>query len=159
MKNRYVWIALSGLLLIFAIAAAVRSGIVPVNADSAPSFLETRLLPMVLHASVTRGAKQIRSRPLGDEDVTAGKEIYVGLCAECHGRLDGRSGVLGLSLYPPAPQFSAHASSYSGAELFWVIKHGIRDTGMPAWGTRLSDQDAWNVAAFVKSLGSAQDQN
>jgi mono/diheme cytochrome c family protein len=155
MKQAY-WVGLSGVLVILAIAGTVRLGIIPVNADGSPSFLEARVFPMVLHASVARGAKQIRSRPLVDEDVPAGRDIYASLCAECHGRLDGRPGLLGLSLYPPAPQFSAHPSSYTSSELFWVIKHGIRDTGMPAWGNRLSDQDIWNVAAFAKSMGNVR---
>jgi len=158
MKSGYVWIVLSGLLLVLGIAMFVRSGLIPVNADASPSFLEARVFPLVLHASVARGAKQIRSRPLVDDDATAGRDIYASLCAECHGRLDGKPGLLGLSMYPPAPQFSAHPSSYTSAELFWLIKHGIRETGMPAWGNRLSDQDIWNVAAYNKSLGSVHER-
>ena len=58
MKNGYVWIGLSGLLLVLGIAMFVRLGMIPVNADASPSFLEARVFPLVLHASVARGAKQ-----------------------------------------------------------------------------------------------------
>jgi len=45
---------------------------------------------------------------------------------------------------------TGHASAYGERELFWIIKHGIRNTGMPAWGSLLSDEDIHQVAALVK---------
>lgn len=41
---------------------------------------------------------------------------------------------------------------YTDAELFWIIKHGIRNTGMPAWGRMLSDEDIWQIVAVLKGL-------
>jgi mono/diheme cytochrome c family protein len=140
-------------VMIGAVGMALKLGLVPVNADASPSSLEMRIFPMVLHASVARQAERtVWSRPLSDEDVTAGREIYSVMCAECHGRLDGRAGALGMSFYPPAPQLPGHAVSYSDRETFWLVKHGIRNTGMPSWGKRLSDQDIWNVVAFLRGV-------
>ena len=154
LKNKLRWAAVTTLgLILGAILLTLKLGFFPVNADAAPSSLEMRIFPMVLHASVTRQASAIRSRPLAESDST-GREIYTAMCAECHGRLDGRAGVLGESLYPPAPRLAGHPTFYSDPELFWVIKHGIRNTGMPSWGNRLSDEDIWNVVGFVKSLAN-----
>jgi len=144
-------------LLIAALGLTVRLGLIPVNADAAPSYLEKRMFPMILRASVARqSAKVTESRPLVKADRSAGREIYASMCSDCHGRLDGRAGMLGLSFYPQAPQFTEDPISYSDPETFWVVKHGIRNTGMPSWGGRLSEQDIWNVVAFVKALPSAE---
>jgi cytochrome c553 len=154
MNNKLIYIgALTLVGILCAAGVVLKSGLLPVNADVSPSSLEMRLFPMVLHASVARQARRIRwSGALTGEDQAAGREMYTLMCAQCHGRLDGRAGVLGQSFYPPAPQLLDHPTSYTDQELFWVVKHGIRNTGMPSWGNRLSDQDIWNVVAFVRSL-------
>ena len=41
-------------------------------------------------------------------------------------------------------------SEWSERELFWIIKHGIRNTAMPAWAALLADDDIRQVAALVK---------
>ena len=142
-------------LLILVSIILTRSGFVPVNADAVPSSLEMRLFPMIVHASVARGAKE---QPSGEsstaEDLLAGAEIYKGLCAQCHGKLNGRPSVFGASFYPPAPQLPGRATSYSDAETFWIVKHGIRNTSMPAWRNMLSEDDIRHVTAFVKRLDS-----
>ena len=69
-----------------------------------------------------------------DENLIAGGEVYTELCARCHGipgRGSGRGpSVLGASFYPPAPQFTVQPSDYSEGQLFWIVKHGIRNTGL-----------------------------
>jgi mono/diheme cytochrome c family protein len=80
----------------------------------------------------------------------SGAEIYKGMCAECHGQLKGKPSLLGASFYPPAPQLPGHSTVYSDREVFWIVKHGIRNTAMPAWGRLLSDEKIRKVAAFVK---------
>src|SRR5690349_12486608 len=120
---------LSASIVIFALVILVsilvtRSGFVPVNADAVPSSLEMRLFPVIVHASVARGAKeQPSSESSTAEDLLAGAEIYKGLCAQCHGKLTGRPSVFGASFYPPAPQLPGHATSYTEAETFWIVKH------------------------------------
>ena len=57
-------------------------------------------------------------------------------------------------LYPPAPDLTKAdvVSRWSDAELFWIIKHGIKDTGMLAVGPTHKDEDVWAVSAFVRQL-------
>jgi len=66
--------------------------------------------------------------------------------------LNGKPSTLGASFYPPAPQLPGHPTSYNEAEVFWIVKHGIRNTAMPACRQMLSDDDIRSVAAFVKQL-------
>jgi mono/diheme cytochrome c family protein len=145
-------------LLVIALMIGVgvfKLGLMPVNADVPPSGLETRFIPMAVHASVVNHAEE-QPNPVAptDENLIAGGEVYAELCARCHG-IPGRGpSVLGASLYPPAPQFTVQPSAYTEGEIFWIIKHGIRNTGMPAWGRLLTDQDIWQVVAVLRRFNS-----
>jgi mono/diheme cytochrome c family protein len=123
----------------------------PVNADRPPSTFETRLLGTAVRASVARhAAGESEPLPPSTDDLTTGAEIYNEMCARCHGSARGGGNTLGASFYPPAPRLTGRASTYNERELFWIIKHGIRNTAMPAWGSLLADEDIRQVAAVVK---------
>jgi mono/diheme cytochrome c family protein len=47
--------------------------------------------------------------------------------------------------------------SYTDGELFWIVKHGIRNTTMPAWGAFLSDQEIWQVITLLRKFDSLPD--
>jgi len=150
-------LAIAALVLIgFGIGLAVfKFGMVPVNADVPPSALENRFIPAVLRASVARRAEETGGPVAAtDENLIAGREIYGEMCARCHGLPGKGPSVLGASFYPPAPQFAVQRSEYSDGQLFWIVKHGIRNTGMPAWGRLLSDEDIWQVVAALRNIES-----
>jgi len=131
--------------------AVVGLGGAPLNADRKPSALETRLFGMALRASVVRNVgADAEPPPPSHDDLTAGAEIYDEMCARCHGASAGGAKALAAAFYPPAPLLPGHRSTYREAELSWIIKHGIRNTAMPAWGRLLSDDDIRQVAALVK---------
>lgn len=159
MKKRTLYAGSSILLLILLIGmggvlGVARSGLVPVRADAAPSALERRFFAMAVKASVhRRAAAEWAAAAFDDEDIQSGEAIYKAMCAQCHGQLNGKPSALGASFYPPAPPLPGHSTNYDEADVFWIVKHGIRNTGMPAWARLLSDQDVRNVAAFVKQLG------
>ena len=134
----------------------IEMGLVPINADVAPSSLERKILPLAVRASVARRSSE---QPGGaaiptDDDLVAGAEIYKEMCAQCHGQLNGRASVLGASFYPPAPQLPGHGTSYTDVEVFWIVKHGIRNTSMPSWRNLLSDENIRQVAAYIKRMDS-----
>ena len=78
---------------------------------------------------------------------------YSAACITCHAA-PGRGPDPWVVLYPPAPDLTKPAASsrWSDAELFWIIKHGIKDTGMLALGPTHKDEDVWAVSAFVRQL-------
>ena len=128
-------------------------GLFAINADAEPSSLEKKIFPMAVRASVARhAAEQAATDPPSAEDLQTGAEIYKAMCAQCHGQLNGRPSTLGAAFYPPTPQLPGHATAYSEGQVFWIVKHGIRNTAMPAWRNLLSDDDIKKVAAFVKRL-------
>src|SRR5262245_59773860 len=139
MKKQTLYFSSSILLLILLISmggvlGVARSVLVPVQADAAPSAFEKRFFAMAVSASVhRRAAAEWTVAAFYDEDIQSGEAIYKTMCAQCHGQLNGKPSALGASFYPPAPPLPGHPTNYDEAEVFWIIKHGIRNTGMPAW--------------------------
>jgi mono/diheme cytochrome c family protein len=144
--------ALLMLLATLLVAVVIlRFGLVPVSADGTHSRLEARIMPVVLHAAVSRQAPTAKTlTPVSDEARQSGMHTYKAVCATCHGTFNGKPSEYGQAFYPPAPTFSQGLPAYKETELFWIIKHGIRNTGMPAWGGTLSDEEIWQVVAVLK---------
>ena len=61
-------------------------------------------------------------------------------------------------LYPPPPDLAKTAPLYSPAELFWIVKHGVKMTGMPAWSDH-SDDELWATVGFLEKLPSMSEQD
>lgn len=76
---------------------------------------------------------------------------YSVACTPCHGA-PGIDPAPWLVLDPPARSLVETADRWSDAELYWIIKHGIQMTGMPALGPTHQDGDLWAIAAFVRQL-------
>lgn len=129
-----------------------RLGLIAVSADGTHSKLEGRVMPVILHAAVAREAAGERSSTsITDESRQTAKRNYLAMCSTCHGSLNGKPSDYGQSFYPPAPGLSRQVNEYKDSELFWIIKHGIRNTGMPSWSGSLSDEEIWQIALMLKS--------
>jgi len=127
-------------------------GLMPVSADGTHSRLEARIMPVVLHASIVRHASgELNPLPLNEDNLKGGVDTYKAMCARCHSTPDGNVSVYGQSFYPPAPQLPKGMSQYTDSQLFWLIKHGIRNTGMPAWGSLLSEEEIWQLVSLLKN--------
>ena len=90
----------------------------------------------------------------------AGAGLYADMCSGCHLAPGMAKTEISQGVYPPAPELSRSAP-LSAAEEFWVIKHGVKLTAMPAWGRTHSDDLIWDMVAFLRklpSLNSAQYQ-
>jgi hypothetical protein len=66
---------------------------------------------------------------------------------------------VGEGLYPQAPQFLKDAPDMPQNQNFWIIKHGIGRTGMPAWGKVMSDNEVWQVTAFLSRMAELEKQS
>lgn len=89
--------------------------------------------------------------PGKEYDAVAGREIYSNTCIRCHG-IDGR-GTMGLRLVPkPADLTSPGIQSRLDASLFKRIHDGKPNTAMGAWSAALSDDEIWDVLAYVRTL-------
>jgi mono/diheme cytochrome c family protein len=83
--------------------------------------------------------------------IAAGAQLYDKLCTSCHLGPGVPRTDLSRGLYPKPPQL-AYGTDLTPAQQFWVIKHGLKLTGMPSWGKTHKDDDVWNLVAFLKKL-------
>jgi len=163
MKEKIMKPFILGALSAYGIAAlllvsSARLGVLPVQADVAPSRLEVTLLGAALHASVARhapgGGNPI---PESESNLIAGAKLYRQMCSRCHGLSKESNNAYGQSFYPPAPPLMLHRTPFSDSEMFWIVKHGIRNTAMPSWGSLLSDDEIWQTVTYVQKLDSLPD--
>lgn len=132
----------------------VEAGAMPANADARPGRLETWVAKTSLRATISRGA------PKGDNPVTAslpnlqsGMKLYLANCAVCHGAGDGKATNVAEGLYQKPPQLAEDGVEDDPAGItYWKVKHGIRLTGMPAFTQTLSDNQLWQVTAFLQNM-------
>jgi mono/diheme cytochrome c family protein len=112
------------------------------------SFLE-----QAMHNSVRHHAKAIVAPALGDAgQLRRGAALYREHCAQCHGGPGFAPSAHGRSMQPvPGPLVDASAR-WKPHELYWITRHGIKMSGMPAWEVRLNETDTWAVVAFLTRL-------
>jgi cytochrome c1 len=112
------------------------------------SFLEK-----AMHNSVRHHAKTIVTPSLGDGgQVLRGGALYREHCAQCHGGPGFAPSAHGRSMQPvPGPLVDA-SERWEPRELYWITRHGIKMSGMPAWEVRLNKADTWAVVAFLTRL-------
>ncbi|MGI8839284.1 MAG: c-type cytochrome [Caulobacteraceae bacterium] len=134
----------------------LRSGLIPANADGAPGGLEVWAANASLTATLRHGApKGPNPVVLTDDHLIDGVTLYGQHCAICHGTATGKASAspVARGLYPEPPQLATDGvEDDSEGVSYWKIKHGIRLTGMPAWGASLTDQQIWTLALFLKHM-------
>jgi mono/diheme cytochrome c family protein len=136
--------------------AILRAGLIPANADANAGPLETWAAQTSLDATLARDApKGPNPVALTDANLVAGIDLYGQHCAICHGTAKGDASATPIAKgeYPAPPQLATDGvendpEGYS----FWIIKHGIRWTGMPSWAGTLNDEQIWTVALFLKHM-------
>ena len=139
-------------LLVAGSWSYLRLGLADVPADVKPSSIENRLTSLAVRAAVRHNAPKTEDPfPPTDENLIAGGILYVNGCAGCHGQPGKPPGEEDPE-YSRPPKFAKDASPYSEPEMLWVIKHGVRRTGMSAYGPFYSEKEMWNLAAFVKRM-------
>ena len=141
------------LIVLGALAAAgvIFTGFFNVAATVADSPPLRWMLVTVRENSIKRHARDIQAPPLADAaQRDRGFRIYREDCVMCHTPVGRTPTPMASGFNPQAPTFEEN--DMTAAELFWAAKHGIRFTGMPAWGPSRSDQELWDVIAFVMTL-------
>ena len=96
------------------------------------------------------------------QKIADGGAHYVPMCSGCHLGPGTQDTEIRRGLYPQPPnlaQPSGHAGGHDHSDMakaakrqFWIIKHGIKMTAMPAWGTTHSDDEIWGLVAFLQKL-------
>jgi mono/diheme cytochrome c family protein len=131
----------------------IRFGFVDPRADIPVGALESKLAMPALDASVDRRAPEVKNpMEVNEPNLVAGMKIYQSNCAGCHGDIHQPHGTFGTSLYPRAPQFLDDAPDMADNENFYIVRNGIRFSGMPASEKILSEQQTWQVVTFLSQI-------
>jgi len=118
------------------------------------NLVERTLMPWVREASIGSKASD-DPNPLRDDPsaVAEGAEHYRSSCVLCHGAPGVSVAEFARDLSPAGPGlWLADTQRRSDGELHWIIANGIRMTGMPAFGQTHSDDDLWEIVAFLRHL-------
>jgi mono/diheme cytochrome c family protein len=87
---------------------------------------------------------------------------YADHCATCHANDGSGDTAIGRGLYPRVPDMRGAATqALTDGELFSIIEHGIRLTGMPGWGngTPESERESWGLVHFIRRLGKLSSED
>jgi mono/diheme cytochrome c family protein len=146
-------LALSAVIVLIAAAwGFMYSGIYNIGADDPHTRWVYGAVEMLRDRSIAVRARSIAVPALDDSTLLlSGGPDYAEMCAGCHLQPGVASSEFRDALYPQPPNLSL-PSEKNPAEMFWVIKHGIKMSAMPAWGPTHTDQRLWAMVAFIQRL-------
>jgi len=139
------------LALSVTVIAVTHLGLYPIGADNPPGSIERILASRALDVYADKHKpKDANPTELTAANLTEGAKEYEEHCAFCHGGAKAKVSPMRDQFNPPVPQLINRIPHDDDAWLFWVTKHGVRMTGMPAWNGIMSDEEMWQVIAFIK---------
>jgi cytochrome c553 len=152
--KRLVWRAMPLLALLGALGALlVISGIVPIKASSRHWAITAWFLQFAKQRSVWTHSLGVKAPDLSEPRlVMMGAGHYEGGCRFCHGAPGSGQPRIVLQMTPYPPELSSSVERYDDGELFSIVRHGIKFTGMPAWPAPSRDDEVWAVVAFLRKL-------
>lgn len=154
MRNFILGIIATILALLVVGLGAGYLGFLPTDASSNPPAIESRIGSQILDASMEHHApRESNPQPATDDNLISGMKVYTMNCAICHGTLDLKPSPLEHSLYPPPPQLILNPPNAPEWHVYYAVRTGIRYTGMPAWDKALSNEEMWQVTAFLSHIG------
>lgn len=138
----------------FAVLIAY-SGVYSVAASAGHHPLIEGFLKMAKDRSVIFNSRPVDTPELElTELVPLGAGHFQGTCAVCHGSPGQPVNPVFRHMLPHPPDLQLHAPHWTRAQLFWITRHGIQFTGMPAWSGVDRDDEVWAVVAFLEALPS-----
>jgi cytochrome c553 len=153
------WKRITGFVL-FGLAAIVLSaflfawsGLYNVAASRGHLAVTNEMLTFGMRNSVKTHALGIKVPPLDNRDLsTLGAAHFQSGCAFCHGAPGVPISPIAQSMLPSPPNLSTSMREWRDRELFWIVKNGLKYTGMPAWAAQQRDDEVWALVAFLRRL-------
>ncbi len=144
-------------------SAIIYSGVFSIAADVPHTKLVYWLLEQTRERSISRASSNIEVPALDSEDLlVSGGADYDEMCSTCHLKPGKADSDIRIGLYPKPPNLSLaeHEEEHGESDdetteaqkMFWTIKHGIKASGMPAWGLTHDDSRIWAMVAFIKKM-------
>jgi mono/diheme cytochrome c family protein len=136
-----------------ALAMLLKRG---VSARAEPWAAEARIARRLRHLATPSEARARENPvPRTEEIVARGRAHFADHCAVCHGNDGSGDTDFGRGLYPHPPDLrEAATQSLSDGEIFWIVRNGVRFTGMPGFGSGPADKDeeTWHLVHFIRHL-------
>ena len=154
---RHPWRALIGVIVAAAAGgfAVTASGVIPIKASSRHWAATEWLLHFAMRRSVATHAL-LAPQPPRDFDTAAmvlrGAGHFETGCRPCHGGPKEDLPPIPHAMTPQPPELSSRIQSWSARELFYIVKHGVKFTGMPAWPASGRDDEVWAMVAFLRRM-------
>jgi cytochrome c553 len=154
--TKHPWMTAVAVALSIGSAATVvvLSGVVSIRASSGHWPVTASLLDFAKVRSVKTYSLGVHVPPLDDEAlVVRGAAHYAIACEPCHGSVAARIPPVMGALTPPPPELTnARLARWTPAQLYSIVKHGIKFTGMPAWPAQQRNDEVWSVVSFLTRL-------
>lgn len=129
------------------------SGIVPIAASSGHWAVTAWFLHSVMRRSVAFHAPEDEPPPLDDPAlVRRGAGHFATGCAPCHGAPGGVRSPVVREMTPEPPELPPKIPTWEPNELFWIVRHGVKYSGMPAWPALDREDEVWAMTAFLLRL-------
>jgi cytochrome c553 len=152
---KHPWLAIGAMTMGALMVAAVMvvSGVVPIKASSGHWWITAVFLDFAKTRSVSTHAWGIEAPPLDDEAlVLRGAGHYESACLPCHGGPGRKLPPVMAAMTPPPPELTTRLTRWTPEQLFSIVKHGIKFTGMPAWPVQQRDDEVWAMVAFLRRM-------
>lgn len=152
-------ITVSAVLAILAVGAGAfaYSGLYNIGADDPHTKPVYAFMQTLRMRSIARQAQSLKVPDLSDPAlIRQGAGNYAAMCTGCHLAPGMAPTELSKGLYPSPPNLSTAAVG-NPSHHFWIIKHGIKASGMPAWGKSMQDRYIWGMVAFLQKLPTMND--
>ena len=157
--NAILTLTLGALAVAIGGGAVVYSGVNDVGADTPHSAPVHAVLEMARERSIAVRAAEVEVPELGTTElIRSGAGNYAAMCVGCHLAPGVPPNELSQGLYPAPPNLAEATDEFDPAATFWVIKHGLKSTGMAAWGRFMEDHYIWGLVAFIEQLPSLTPQ-
>ncbi|WP_438754488.1 c-type cytochrome [Pararhizobium sp. O133] len=127
------------------------SGIIHIRASTGHWRVTDWFLHWVMRSSVRTAALGVQPPAFTPGMLTLAAGHYETGCAGCHGSPAMPRPVAVQNMLPPPPDLKAVVSTWSDAQLYEIVRHGIRYTGMPAWPAVERDDEVWAMVAFLRA--------
>jgi mono/diheme cytochrome c family protein len=153
MKRTIKTLVAAGIVGSAAATAGAYFGLVNVGADDPHLPIVHAFLTMARERSIEVRSRDIPVPELEDQElIRAGAGNYNAMCVGCHLAPGIAQTELSQALYPEPPDLTKVGDNGNPAATFWTIKHGIKASGMPAWGKSMDDPYIWGMVAFLQKL-------
>jgi mono/diheme cytochrome c family protein len=142
------------ILALLVLAGLIYAGTFNVAADQPHSRFVKTLLEVTRSRSVEVRLDNIQppSDLANPQRIERGGRLYGSNCMGCHLGPGVEETAIYKGLNPQPPRLAIHGAHHGARNQFWIIKHGIRMTGMPAWSASRTDEQIWDLTAFIRRL-------